>query len=107
MAYALGTRRRLGARGGVAFSALEGPREVALGERHAFRPHGLLLISDRREAGNARALRADAHGEGTTIFTSPRRPGTAPRWWPIRAPATARSPGSSASRPDPARFNAP
>jgi len=68
VAYALGTRRRLGARGGVAFSALEGPREVALGKHHGFRPHGLLLISDRREADNARALRADAHGQGTTIF---------------------------------------
>ncbi len=70
VAYALGTRPGLPVRGGVAFSALEGPREVALGERHAFRPHGLLLITDRREAGNARALRADAHGEGTTIHVT-------------------------------------
>lgn len=70
VAYALGTRRRLRARGGVAFSALEGPREVALGKRHGFRPHGLLLISDQREADNARALRADAHGEGTTVYVT-------------------------------------
>ena len=46
------------------------PREVALGERHGFRPHGLLLISDQREADNARALRADAHGEGTTVYVT-------------------------------------
>jgi dienelactone hydrolase len=67
VAYTLGTQPDLPARGGVGFSALEGPREVALSKRHAFRPHDLLLISDHREAQNARDLRADAHGKGITI----------------------------------------
>ena len=67
VAYALGTQPGLPARGGVGVSALEGPREVALARRDAFRPHDLLLISDHREAQNARDLRADAHGEGVTI----------------------------------------
>ncbi len=70
VAYALGTQPGLPARGGVALSAIEGPREVALGKRRAFRPHDLLLISDQREAASARALRADAHGEGVTIFAA-------------------------------------
>ncbi len=68
VAYALGTRPDLPARGGVGFSALEGPREAALAKRGAFRPHGLLLISDHREAQNARDLRADAHGKGVTTY---------------------------------------
>jgi pimeloyl-ACP methyl ester carboxylesterase len=70
VAYALGTEPDLRALGGVGISALEGPREVALSKRHAFRPHDLLLISDQREAQSARDLRADAHGKGvTTYFT--------------------------------------
>ncbi len=70
VAYALATQPDLPALGGVGFSALEGPREAALARRHAFRPHDLLLISDHREAHNARSLRADAHGKGvTTYFT--------------------------------------
>ena len=67
VAYALGTQPGLPARGGVGFSALEGPREVALAKRHAFRPHDLLLISDQREAQSARDLRADAHGKGIAV----------------------------------------
>jgi dienelactone hydrolase len=67
VAYALGTQPDLPARGGVGFSALDGPREAALSKRDAFRPHGLLLISDQREVDNARNLRADAHGKGVTI----------------------------------------
>ena len=47
VAYALGTQPDLPVRGGVGFSAVEGPREVALSKRHAFRPHDLLLISDQ------------------------------------------------------------
>lgn len=70
VAYALGTQPGLPVRGGVAFSALEGPREIALARRRAFRPHDLLLITDQREAGNARALRADAHGAGTSIHVA-------------------------------------
>ena len=70
VAYALGTQPDVPARGGVGFSALEGPREVALSKRHAFRPHDLLLISDHREAENARRLRADAHGEGITTYVA-------------------------------------
>jgi dienelactone hydrolase len=70
VAYALGTQPNLPARGGVGFSALEGPREVALAKRHAFRPHDLLLISDHREAQNARDLRADAHGKGITTYVA-------------------------------------
>jgi dienelactone hydrolase len=70
VAYALATRPGLAVRGGVAVSALEGPREAALGKRHAFRPHGLLLIADQREAQSSRDLLADAHGVGvTTYFT--------------------------------------
>jgi len=68
VAYALGTQPELPALGGVGFSAVEGPREVALSKRHAFRPHDLLLISDHREAQSARDLRADAHGKGIMIF---------------------------------------
>jgi dienelactone hydrolase len=67
VAYALGTQPGLPVRGGVGFSALDGPREAALGRRHAFRPHDLLLITDQREADNARNLRAAAHGRGVTI----------------------------------------
>jgi dienelactone hydrolase len=67
VAYTLGTQPDLPVRGGVGFSALDGPREAALGRRHAFRPHDLLLISDQREVENARNLRADAHGKGITI----------------------------------------
>ncbi len=67
VAYALATRPELPVRGGVGISALEGPREIALGRRGAFRPHDLLLITPAREAGNARALRRDAHDEGVTI----------------------------------------
>ena len=70
VAYALGTQPSLPARGGVGFSALGGPREAALGKRHAFRPHDLLLMSDNREAQNARELRADAHGHGVTTYSS-------------------------------------
>ena len=70
VAYALGTQPGLPARGGVGFSAVEGPREVALSKRHAFRPHDLLLISDHREAQSARDLRADAHGKGITIYVA-------------------------------------
>jgi dienelactone hydrolase len=70
VAYALGTQPDLRARGGVGFSALDGPREAALGKRHAFRPHGLLLITDQREADNARNLRSAAHGKGVTIHTT-------------------------------------
>jgi len=70
VAYALGTQPDLPARGGVGFSAVEGPREVALSKRHAFRSHDLLLISDHREAQNARDLRADAHGKGMTIYVA-------------------------------------
>ena len=68
VAYVLGTQPGLPVRGGVGFSAVEGPREVALSKRRAFRPHDLLLISDHREARSARNLRADAHGKGITIF---------------------------------------
>ena len=68
VAYALGTQPDLPARGGVGLSAIEGPREVALSKRHAFRPHDLLLISDHREAQSARNLRADAHGKGITTY---------------------------------------
>jgi alpha-beta hydrolase superfamily lysophospholipase len=67
VAYALGTQPDLPARGGVGLSALDGPREAALSKRDAFRPHDLLLITDQREAENARVLRADAHGKGITI----------------------------------------
>jgi dienelactone hydrolase len=67
VAYALGTRPGLPVRGGVGFSALDGPREAALARRHAFRPHDLLLVTDQREAENARNLRAAAHGEGVTV----------------------------------------
>ena len=70
VAYALGTQPDLPARGGVGFSAVEGPREVALSKRHAFRPHDLLLISDQREAQSARNLRADAHGKGITTYVA-------------------------------------
>ena len=70
VAYALGTQPGLPARGGVGFSAVEGPREVALSKRHAFRPHDLLLISDHREAQSARNLRADAHGKGVAIHVA-------------------------------------
>ena len=70
VAYALGTQPDLPARGGVGFSAVEGPREVALAKRNAFRPHDLLLISDQREAQNARDLRADAHGKGITTYVA-------------------------------------
>jgi hypothetical protein len=58
VAYALGAQPDLPARGGVGFSAVEGPREVALSKRHAFRPHDLLLISGHRETQSARNLRA-------------------------------------------------
>jgi dienelactone hydrolase len=70
VAYALGTQPDLPARGGVGFSALEGPREVALAKRNAFRPHNLLLISDHREAQNSRDLLADAHGKGITTYVA-------------------------------------
>jgi pimeloyl-ACP methyl ester carboxylesterase len=70
VAYALGTQPGLPVRGGVGFSAVEGPREVELAKRHAFRPHDLLLISDNREAESARDLRADAHGKGVTTFAA-------------------------------------
>ena len=40
---------------------------MALSKRHAFRPHDLLLITDQREAENARNLRAAAHGKGVTV----------------------------------------
>ena len=70
VAYALGTQPDLPVRGGVGFSAIEGPREVALAERHAFRPHDLLLVSDQREAQSARDLRADAHGKGVAIYVA-------------------------------------
>ena len=70
VAYALGTQPDLPARGGVGFSAVEGPRELALAKRRAFRPHDLLLISDQREAQSARDLRADAHGKGITIHVA-------------------------------------
>ena len=70
VAYALGTQPELPARGGVGFSAIEGPREVALAKRHAFRPHDLLLISDHREARSSRNLRADAHGRGVTTYVA-------------------------------------
>jgi pimeloyl-ACP methyl ester carboxylesterase len=66
VAYALGTQPGLPVRGGVGFSAVAGPREIALSKRHAFRPHDLLLISDQREARTARDLRADADGKGVT-----------------------------------------
>jgi hypothetical protein len=70
VAYALGTQPGLPVRGGVGFSALEGPRERALSKRHAFRPHDLLLISDHREVQNARDLLADAHGRGIAIHVT-------------------------------------
>jgi dienelactone hydrolase len=70
VAYALGTQPHLPARGGVSFSAIEGPREVALAKRHAFRPHDLLLISDHREVQSSRDLRADAHGKGISIYVA-------------------------------------
>ena len=54
----------------MALSAIEGPREAALGRRRAFRPHDLLLISDQREAASARALLAHAHGKGITTFVA-------------------------------------
>jgi dienelactone hydrolase len=68
VAYALGTQPDLPALGGVGLSAVEGPREVALSRRHAFRPHDLLLISDQREAQSSRNLRADAHGTGVSLY---------------------------------------
>ena len=68
VAYALGTRPGLPVRGGVGFSAVEGRHVVARARRGVFRPHDLLLISDQREAGTARALRADAGGEGVTTY---------------------------------------
>lgn len=70
VAYALGTQPDLPARGGVGFSAVEGPREASLSKRDAFRPHDLLLISDQREAQSSRSLRSDAHGEGVTTFVA-------------------------------------
>ena len=70
VAYALGTQPDLPARGGVGFSALDGPREAALSKRNAFRPHGLLLVSDHREVDNARNLRDAAHGKGITIHVA-------------------------------------
>lgn len=70
VAYALGTQPDLPARGGVGFSTVEGPREVALSKSHAFRPHDLLLISDHREAQSSRNLRADARGKGITTYVA-------------------------------------
>ena len=70
VAYALATRPGLPVGGGVALSPIPGPREIALGKRHAFNPHGLLLISDEREAQTSRGLLADAHGRGITLLTS-------------------------------------
>ena len=64
VAYALGTRPRLPARGGVGVSP------VALSRRRALRPHDLLLISDQREAANARGLRASAHRTGVTTYVA-------------------------------------
>jgi pimeloyl-ACP methyl ester carboxylesterase len=74
VAYALGTRPDLPVRGGVGLSAIERPRERALGRGHAFRPRNLLLVSDQRESASSRALRADAHGEGVSLYVS-ERPG--------------------------------
>ena len=66
VAYVLGTDDH-GALGGVALSPVEGPRELALGQKDAFRPHDLLLISDEREATDLRSLRHDAGGKGVTV----------------------------------------
>ena len=105
VAYALGTRPGLPVRGGVAFSALEGPREVAL-RRAPCLPPPRPAADHRPSRGGQRPRAARRRARGG--HDDPRHrgePGTAPRSWPIRAPASRRSPGSSASRRDVARFN--
>jgi alpha-beta hydrolase superfamily lysophospholipase len=68
--WTIATHAELHLRAAVGLSAVEGPAMIQAGQRGAFRPHDLLLISDRREHADAVNIRADAHGRGVRSFVA-------------------------------------
>jgi pimeloyl-ACP methyl ester carboxylesterase len=72
-AWTIGTKPELKLRAAIGLSAVESPAFIEAGTDGRFRPHDLLLISDRREAANADGLRQDAGGNGVTAWQAPLR----------------------------------
>ena len=60
--WAIATKRLPGVRAAIGQAGTDGD----------FKPHDLLLISDRREAENAKNITADAGGKGVTTWIAPR-----------------------------------
>jgi pimeloyl-ACP methyl ester carboxylesterase len=69
--WVTGIHRRVPVRAAVGLSAVEGPALIEAGTKGRFRPHDLLLISDKKELSQARNIREDAGGRGVTTWTSP------------------------------------
>jgi acetyl esterase/lipase len=70
-AWTIGTKPGLKLRAAIGLSAVESPAFIEAGAKGRFKPHDLLLISDRREAANADGLRQDAGGRGVTAWQAP------------------------------------
>ena len=70
-AWTIGTKPGLKLRAAIGLSAVESPAFIEAGTRGRFKPHDLLLISDRIEAANADGLRRDAGGHGVTAWQAP------------------------------------
>jgi hypothetical protein len=70
--WAIATRRLPGVRAAIGLSAVEGPAMIQAGTDGRFKPHDLLLISDRRESENAKNITSDAGGKGVTTYIAPR-----------------------------------
>jgi hypothetical protein len=70
-AWTIGTKPGLKLRAAIGLSAVESPAFIDAGAKGRFKPHDLLLISDRREGANADGLRQDAGGRGVTAWQAP------------------------------------
>jgi pimeloyl-ACP methyl ester carboxylesterase len=70
--WAIATKRLPGVRAAIGLSAVEGPAMIQAGTDGRFKPHDLLLISDEREAENAKNITMDAGGKGVTTWIAPR-----------------------------------
>jgi dienelactone hydrolase len=70
--WAIATKRLPGVRAAIGLSAVEGPAMIQAGTDGRFKPHDLLLITDKREAENAKNITSDAGGKGVTTFVAPR-----------------------------------
>jgi hypothetical protein len=69
--WTIGTKPGLKLRAAIGLSAVESPAFIQAGTDGRFKPHDLLLISDRAEASNADGLRQDAGGKGVTAWQAP------------------------------------